>query len=125
MARLRGCKREQITPERGLLSSPVRPEGSPGRPVRPKTFVMSNRILDDESLHTLRMRQCHPKTDRPTVVLHVKRVVRQTERLREVIHHGGDIVEGVIKLFGVGPVAVSVTRVIGSNQTVVICNPCE
>jgi hypothetical protein len=71
VARLSGCKRQQVTPQRDLLGRPVRPEGPPGCPVHPEAFVVSNRILDDEGLHALWMRQCHPKTNRTSVVLHV------------------------------------------------------
>jgi len=47
---------------------------------------MGNRILHDESLHPLRMCQGHAKADRPSIILHVDRIVRHTERFREAVH---------------------------------------
>jgi hypothetical protein len=90
MARLCGCERQQVSSQRGLMSGSVRPEGSPGCPICSKAFVVSDRILDDEGLHSLWVCQCHAEANRPTVVLHVKRVVQQAERLREGVHHRGD-----------------------------------
>jgi len=54
-----------------------------------------------------------------------RRVARQTYRLREIVDHGSDIVEGVIELFRVGPVAVSKTRVIGRDKAIAIRKPAE
>ena len=55
---------------------PVGPECSPRRPIRSEAFVVSNRILHDESIDPVRVRQGHAKADRPAVVLHIQRVVR-------------------------------------------------
>ena len=84
---------------------------------------MSNCILHDESLNPLRMCQGHAESDRPTVVLHVERIARQTERLREAVHQLSDVVEGVIELLWVGPIAVSEPRIVRRNQMVVVCKP--
>ena len=84
---------------------------------------MADRILDDKSLHALGVCQCDAKADRSTVVLHVERVMRETECLREAVHHGGDVVEGVVELLRVGPVAVPVARIIGRDQMVAVCEP--
>ena len=71
------------------------------------------------------MCQCHAKANRPAIVLHIKRVVRQTQRLREIVYHGSDVVEGVIELLGIRPVAVSVTGIVWRNQMVVVGEPCQ
>ena len=60
---------------------------------------MGYRVLHDEALHTLRVCQYHAETDGPALVLHVKRVARQTHRLREILHHRSDMIEGVIRRF--------------------------
>ena len=75
VARLRRCERKQILAQCFFMSWPIGPKCAPGRPVRPEAFVVSDRILDDESLHRLRVRQDHAKADRAAVVLHVKRVM--------------------------------------------------
>jgi hypothetical protein len=84
---------------------------------------MGDRILHNESLHSLRVCQGHAKADRPTIVLHIEHVVRQTERLREAVHQLSDMVKGISELFWVGPIAVSETRIVGRNQMVVVCEP--
>ena len=76
---------------------------------------MSYRILDDESLHPLGMCQCHAKANRATVVLHVERVARQTQRLGEIVHDRGDVVKGVGELLRVGPVTVSEAGIVRSD----------
>lgn len=40
-------------------------------------------------------------------------------------YHGSDMVESVIELLWVGPVAMSVARIVGRNQMVVVCKPCQ
>src|SRR5262245_24783709 len=102
------------------MSGPVSPECPPCDPDRAKAFVVGDRILDDESLHPLRVGQCHAKANRPTVVLHVKRVVRQSQRLRELVYCGSDVVEGIIELLRVWPVAMSEARVIGRDKVITI-----
>ena len=86
---------------------------------------MSDRILDDVSLHPLRVCQCHAKANRPTVVLHIQRVVRQAHRLREIVDHGRDVVERIIEQLRVRPVAVSEARVIGRDKVITIGKPGE
>src|ERR1700733_3763380 len=105
------------------MGRPVRPKCPPCCPIRPKTFVMGNRILHDESLRPLRMCQGHAKANRSTVILHIERIVRQTERLREAVHQLSQVVKGVSELFWVGPIAVSEPRIVGCNQMVVACKP--
>src|SRR5262249_2084647 len=102
------------------MSGPVSPECPPCGPDPAKAFVVSDRMLDDESLHPLRAGQCHAKANGPSVVLHVKRVMRQSQRLRELVYHGSDVVEGVIELLRVRPVAVSEARVIGRDKVITI-----
>ena len=56
---------------------------------------MRDRVLNNESFHALRVRQDHAKAHRATVILHVERVARETERLGEMVHYLSVIVEGV------------------------------
>src|ERR1700733_5231704 len=103
------------------MGSPVRPKGPSCGPIRSKALVMGNRILHNEALQPFRMCQSHAKADGPTVVLHIERVVRQAESLRESVHQLSDMVEGVSELFRVGPIAVSEPRIVGRNKMVVVC----
>ena len=86
---------------------------------------MSDRILDDESLDPLRVRQCHAKANRPAIVLHVRSVVRQAYRLREIVDHGSDVIERIFEPLRVRPVAVSEARVIGRDEVIAIGKPGE
>ena len=81
---------------------------------------MRHRILHDKSLHPLRMRQRHAKTDRAAIILHVKRVARESQRFGEVIHDLGVVVERVRELFRIRPVAVSEARIVGCDHVVAI-----
>src|SRR5262245_41917565 len=107
------------------MSTPVRPEGSPCRPDRPEAFAVSNGILDNETLHAIRVCQYHAKANPPTVVLHIERAVRQTHRLREIVDHGSDVIERVIEPLRVRPVAVPKPRIIGRDKMITIGKPHE
>ena len=77
-------------------------------------------VLNDERFDTLRMRQDHAETYRAAVILHVKVVAREAERLGEVIHDFGDVVEGVGEFFGVRPIATPEARIIGRDEVIAI-----
>lgn len=79
---------------------------------------MRHRLLDNESLDPVRMRQGHAKTHRATVILQVKRATGEPERFGKVNHDFGVVIEGVRKLFRVRPVAVSEARVIGRDKII-------
>ena len=59
---------------------------------------MRNRILNDKSLHPLRVCQRHAETNGTAVILHVKRVAREPERFGEVIHDLRIVIKRVRKL---------------------------
>ena len=106
-------------------AAPVCPECPPRCPDRSEAFVVSDRILDDESLNPFRMCQCHAKANGPAVVLHIQRVVRQAHRLCEIVDHGSDVVERIIEPLRVRPFAVSEARVIGRDKVITIGKPGE
>ncbi len=66
------------------------------------------------------MGQDHAEADGSAVVLHVERVAREAERLGEMIHHAGDVIEGVREFFWVWPIAVAEARIIGRDEVVAI-----
>ncbi len=66
------------------------------------------------------MGQDHAKADGAAVVLHVERVAREAERFGEMIHHVGDVVEGVCEFFRVWPVAVAEAGIIGRDEVIAI-----
>jgi len=84
-----------------------------------------HRVLDDESLDPVRMGQGHAKTHGAAVILHVKRVAREPECFREVIHNLGVVVERIGEFLRVRPIAVSEARVIGRDQVIAIGKPGE
>src|SRR5690348_1092882 len=55
VARPRGCERQQVGAERGLVSGAIGPEGPSRLPIRPQAFVVGHRVLDDEGLDPVRM----------------------------------------------------------------------
>jgi hypothetical protein len=84
---------------------------------------MGNCILHNETLQPLWMRQGHAKTDRPAVVLHIERVMRQLKRLREAVHYSGEVVECVRELFWIRPIAVPESGIVGRYQMVLVREP--
>lgn len=111
----RGFQRQQVLAQRLFVTRPIRPECPSCCPVRPKPFVVSDRVLDHESLHPLRMRQCHAKTNGSTLVLHIQRVVGQTKRLCKALDHLSNVVKRVVELFRVRPVAMTVAGIVRSD----------
>lgn len=81
---------------------------------------MGDGILHDQCLDSFRMCECHSKADGSTVVLHVEGVAREYERLGEMIHNVGIMVERVRELLRVRPVAVSETRVIRRYEVIAV-----
>ena len=103
----------------------IGPKGPPRLPIRPQAFIVRHSVLDDESLDPLRMGQSHAKTHGAAVILHVQRVAREPERLGEVIHDLGVVIERIRECFRVRPVAVSEARVIGGDKVRAIGKPGE
>ena len=81
---------------------------------------MGDGVLDDQRVDPLGVSQRHAETDGASVVLHVEGVARQPHRLREVIHHGGKVIEGVRELLGAWRIAVSEARVVRRDHVVAI-----
>ena len=125
MARARRLQREEVRAQRGLVRGAVGPEGAARLPVRAEPLVVRDRVLDDERLHALRMCERHAEADGPAVVVHVERVARQPERLREPVHELGDVVERVRELLRIRPVAVPEARVVGGHEAVAVRQPGE
>jgi hypothetical protein len=115
-----GLKREQISAKLFFVGGAVGPECSTRYPVDAEAFIVGDGILDYESLDALGVRQSHAKADGAAVVLHVEGVTREADGLREAFHDGGDVVECVGELRGVGPIVVTESRVIGSGEMIAI-----
>ena len=84
---------------------------------------MSNCVLNNESIYTVWVRERHAKTNGTAVILHVKRVARESERFGKVIHDLGDVIERVCEFFRIRPVAVSESWVIRSDEMKSIREP--
>jgi hypothetical protein len=67
----------------------------------------------------------HAKANRPSVVLHIKRVAREPERFAEVIHDLSVVIEGIREFFRVRPITVPEAGVIGRNKVITIAKPGE
>jgi hypothetical protein len=77
---------------------------------------MRHGILHDEGLDPIRMRQSHTKPHRTAVVLHVKCVAREPERLGEMSHDLRVVIEAVRESLWIRPIAVPEARVVGSQK---------
>ncbi len=81
---------------------------------------MGDRVLNDKRVDPLGMRKRNAEAHRAAVILHIERVMGQTDRLGEVVYNGRNMVEGVGEQFRGGPVAVSEPGVIGRDQVIAI-----
>jgi hypothetical protein len=81
--------------------------------------------LNNESVYAVWVRKRHAKTDRAAVILHVKRVARESKRFGKMIHYLGDVIERVREFFRIRPVAVSEARIIGRNKMKSVREPSE
>ena len=75
---------------------PVRLERLPEVVVQP--LVVGVAVLHHQGGHTLRVPDRQPVADRSAVVLDVERVLLQPDLLGELLHHVGQLVEGVVEL---------------------------
>src|SRR5271157_1980672 len=69
------------------------------------------------------MRQYHSEADGATVVLHVERVARDSERLSEMVDDLGTTIERVRELLRVRPVTVSEPRIVRRDQMIAVGQP--
>ena len=86
---------------------------------------MSHRILHDEGIDALRMCQRHAEAYGPPIVLHVECVSAQAKYLREIIDDPSDVVEGLVKLLWVRPIAVAKTGIVWRDQVVLVRESCQ
>jgi hypothetical protein len=75
-------------------------------------------VLDHEGLNAFRMRDGEPESDGAAIILHVEYVLLEIQRLGEILHHGRDAIECVGKFLRAWRIAVSETRVIGSDEVI-------
>src|SRR5205823_8613697 len=125
MTRPRRLQRQKICAKRVFVRCAIFPKLASRLPVCVQPFVMCDRVLDNESFYAFRMRKCHAKTDGTAVILHVKRVARESECVGEVIHDLGQVIESVREFFRIRPVAVSEAWIIRCNKMVTIGEPGE
>ena len=125
MARPRRLQRQEICAERVFIGGAIFPKFPPRFPIRAQTFVVRDRILNNERIYALGMRKRHAETDWAAVILHVKCVTRESERFGEVIHDFGNVIERVGEFFRIRPVAVSESRIIRRDQVISIGKPGE
>ena len=121
-----GCREgEKIGAKGALVGGAIRPKGAARLPDCAQTLVMRDRVLNDQRLDPLRMRERHAEADRAPVILHIERIARQADRLDEVVHDRGDVVEGVGEGLRVWPVAMPESRIVGRDQMVAVGKPGE
>jgi hypothetical protein len=104
----------------GFVSKAIRPKSTPCCPVASQPFVVRQSVLDDESLNPVRMGQGHSKADGPSVMLRVKRLAREPDRLAEMIDDLGVVIERIREGFWVWPVAVPETWVVRLDEVIPI-----
>src|SRR5438477_12914903 len=105
MACARRLEGKKIRSQCVFVGSAIGPKRAPGLPICTQAFVMGDRVLNDEGLDALGMSQGHAKTHGSTVILHVERVSRESQRLGEVIDDLSDVIEGVRTILRLRPIA--------------------
>src|SRR5260370_697020 len=120
MPRTRGGKREQIRAQSRLVGGTVGPKSAAEVPVFPETGIMRHGILNDQRLNALRVGKSQPKANGPAIVLHVEAIMRQAERLGNMLHHCRNVVEGVREFCMISPIAMAETRIIRRNQVIAV-----
>src|SRR4051812_43677258 len=85
-------------------------------PIRAQAFVMPSRVLNNDRVEAFRVREDHPETNGAAIIVQVKRVTRQPERFREMIHGLGDVIERIGIVFWIGPVALSEAGIVGGHE---------
>src|SRR5258707_5145527 len=123
MARPRRLQRQEVGTKRAFVGDAVGPKGPTRLPDRTQTLIVRYSILDYETLDSVRMGQGHAKTHGAAVILHVKRVARETKSFSEVSHGFGDVIERAREFFRFWPVTVSEAGVIGRDKVRVIGTP--
>jgi pimeloyl-ACP methyl ester carboxylesterase len=78
-----------------LLADPVGPVLRDPGPFGPKSFFVCIGVLDDDGLHTLRMRQRDAKADGPAIILHKEDVAIDPELLKQSVGRLGEMIEGI------------------------------
>src|SRR5258708_3747960 len=73
MASSRRRERQKIRAQLAFVFGTIGPERTARSPIRAKSIVMRDSILDDQRLDTVRMRECHAEPNRAAVVLHAQR----------------------------------------------------
>ncbi len=125
MAAARRRQGQEICAQRAFVAGPIGPERAPRFPKRSQAFVVRDGVLNDERLYPIRMGQGHPKPHRAAVILHVKRVVGESERFGEAIHDFGEVVKRVGECFRLRPIAVPEAWVVGRDEVIAIGQPGE
>src|SRR5579859_2523334 len=125
VSRTCGLERQEIVAQCALIGSAISPERPARFPICSQAAVVGDGVLHDQRFDSLRMLQCHAKADGATVVLHVKGIARESERLGEMVHGLSQMVEGVCESPRVRPVTVSEPGIIRRYQVIAIGKPCE
>ena len=74
----------------GLIGGAVCPEAFTHGLQPPQPLFVRHRVLDNEPGHTLRMCNGKPVADGPAIILHIKRITVEMNRLRKLVDDIGD-----------------------------------
>src|SRR4051794_490513 len=69
-----GGERKQIRSQGFFMRRTISPESATRIPVGAQAFVVADSVLNNESIHTLRMRENHAEANRAAVILHIERI---------------------------------------------------
>ncbi len=79
---------------------------------------MRDRILYDQCVDALRMRDGKAHANRPSIILYVKHVMAQSQHFGKVLRDFCQVIERVRKVFGTRGIAVAESRIIRCDQMV-------
>lgn len=89
---------------------------APLLPKRTEAVFVGHGTLDDQGLKALWVREHEPKAHRTPIVLQVERTALETERLGEMLHHLGEVIECVGESPGIVRVAVTEAGVVRRHE---------
>src|SRR5580765_2445214 len=102
MPQPRRIERQKAFAQLRFVRCAIGPESTPRCPERPQAFVVRYRVLDDQGLNALGMRERQSKADRPAVVLEIQHIAFKAKSLDESIRHLRRVVEGKGEALGRG-----------------------
>src|SRR5712664_1054498 len=116
MPPLRSGQRRKALSEARFICRSVCPELPHPVPTRSQTVIVGDGVLDDNALYAFGIRDGEPKSDWPSIILHVEHIALGPDRFRKVPHDFRDMIEGIGERLRIRRITMTEARVVGSQQ---------